>query len=263
MNLVARQQDEAQPDLLECSTAHETARPFRKRVQNFVRAAYPEPAEPRRGGDWKSDPRPRRAEAVKSQPYIRSLRFGKIAQPPVKKAFEVGLHLSTLTGERWLNPVVMLFVCGYYGHVAQLMLDVPESVLRSDERIAMTTALPKMLDITPPTSIEEDRNQLIFAGFGLDIAQRTAQWAASVRQHLSAEMRTWDISNSAFAAFLNTWQRLSREGLDTSRSAIGTCQLITERATYPVSERDRIAVALICDSLMRANGEDNTETNDA
>jgi hypothetical protein len=230
--------------------ARETSNSFRTRVSNFVRAAYPEAASPQRGGDWQTDPRPTRSEAAKCQGYIRNLRAGNIAQPPLDKAWSVGLNLSVLSGHRWLNQVVMQFVCGYYGHVAQVMLDVPESIVPAQHRAMMVAHLPALAALPPPPTIEEDRNQLVFEGLALDIAHQTAQWAAQMRRQLTPEMAAWQISNKCFGAFLESWRRISAEGLNMQNPAVATCQFITEQATFPVEERDRICVALIRDALL-------------
>lgn len=217
--------------------------------------AYPEPAVGKVVGGWvKDDPRPTRLAAAERHGYLRKLRSGAIDQPGLSKIWDAGAAIMRLSGEHWANPIVMLFVAGYYGHVAHLLLRTAHEDLRGRVRADMAEALPRVaFPRGGHQNAAEVREQLTLDGFDDLVAhEAAAQYAAMPQKRRDRDL--WSINVRQYAAFLTTWKRITADGLDMMEPVIATAQFITERAEYDVAARDKIVSGLIRDALITPPG---------
>ena len=194
------------------------------------------------------DPRPTLASASAWRGYIRKLRSGEIDQPALARAWNCGAALMRLTERRWANPVVMLFVCGYYGHVAHLLLRTPDEGLRRRRLAAMAEALPSVPFHSAGYEIDDvKREQLNFEGFNRWMVEATANGDSQLEKREDRVL--WSINVRSHAAFVTVWNSIAARGLDMRNPVIATAQFITERAQYDLGERDAIVCNLIRDAL--------------
>lgn len=221
-----------------------------------MQAAYPSRALVNVvGGYFTDDPRPDRGEAQLHETYIRKLRAGSIAQPDLEKSWSVGHALSTLSRKRWVNPLLMLFACGHYGHVADLLVKMSDADISIGRRASMALTLPTVLfeekDLAAP-SVAETRAAIVASGpAGAHdlIAQMALQREAAMPPAERNDRIIWSLDMHAYTALLVGWDRIRTCGLDMANPAIATSQLIAERAIYPVTDRNRIVSGLIADAL--------------
>jgi hypothetical protein len=223
---------------------------FGERLKAFVREAYPERVAIKVSGG--SDEEARRSsvtEALGEQGYIRKLRRGDVEQPPPDRAWKVGTALATLSQKRWVSPVIMLFVCGYYGHVADIMINIPEKILARDRRAKMVRGLQTVSQgHNPVTTRAENRERLVREGFDELTAQEAAVWEDAMPPWERPDRELWSLDVRAYAALLAGWKR-TNSGLDMTNPATATSQFITERATFAVEDREKIVVNLMVDAL--------------
>lgn len=227
---------------------------FQDRIQKFVCDLRDSARGSSKGRPPLNDPRPSRVRAAQTQAYIRKLRAREIVQPGVEKAWESGGALGVISGHRWVSPVVFLFVCGHYGHVAAVMRAATARIAPK-KLSAMAAALPVLCaSAHPPESIAAVRTDLVSAGFSEMLAQQAAAREHAMANEPLAERALWALDSFAYATFEEAWQSLRRSGLPMNDPAIATCQLIAGGATFPVADRDRITAGLIADALLAAGG---------
>lgn len=245
--------------MIAASIGHAVSAGFRSQVQDYVKASYPSRASVKVvGGYVADDPRPTRQKAREYDSYIRKIRAGGVAQPELDKAWPLGEALAALSRKRWVGPVLMLFACGYYGHVADLLINVSDSYLPRKRRIEMAQALPTVIfgsDAEPATAAESRERLRRSAMPGLNdlLAQRAGHREAAMPAEERPDRMVWSLDLNAYTAFLTGWDRIVKGGLDMTNPAIATSQFITERAIYPVDDRNRIVSALIAENLLRSS----------
>lgn len=223
------------------------SRPFRERVQAFLQEAHPGRQGKRAvGADIAfSDDVPSVSVANDQLVYLRQLRTGKIHQADASRIWDIGGALTRLSGQRWLNPVVLLFASGHYGEVAEIFLRVRSSI--TDARMFVELAL------TLPGVLQPSRSD--YANIGDDIAtQEARRWEGPLGPSLSYERRVWSIDGPTYALFAKAWRAraLPLPPYESLEATVGACRLIAEGALYSVSERDRQVSLVLVDCLDRS-----------
>ena len=234
---------------------HAVAEGFRGQIQSFVLAAYPgRAAAQAQGGSIHIDARPLPDVSAADAAYIRKLRQGLVAQPELEKAWSLGLALGRLSSKRWVNPALMLFACGYYGHTAQLLLGLTEEDFPHQRRLKMAADLVTApFGADPEAKTATQHAEILRRSNRGEIDDLIAHRVGLREETMPPEERTdraaWSLDRMGYAALLIGWNRVQREGLDMTNGAIATAQFITERAIYPVSDRNRIVSRLIRDAI--------------
>lgn len=169
----------------------------------------------------------RRQFTSKYQKILRKIRTGK-TQPALEEVWDFASGLMFVAGNLWANPIVMLFLLGHYGHVADLLLSVPNDIVSVQRRLAMagtlsTVALP--LDRT--RLFEKIKADLQDLHFDASVVQNTAERYAHDLPPEREDRSIWSINASEYAAFLSRWHRIIADGVNCCNATVAQCEAIS------------------------------------
>lgn len=169
----------------------------------------------------------------------------------LERVWNAAASFSRLAGQRWANPIMIFFVAGYYGHVADLLISTPCTRMDSQIRAAMAEAL-----LTAPwpsadneRSVAQLREKYMNEGLDELSAQEGAEWEAALSEQ-RPDREHWAIDGGRYAAFLGRWKHIQTCGIDMQHPAIASCQLIAGKANFNGRARDRTAVDLITKAFL-------------
>ncbi len=218
------------------SRAQKVSRPFRSRLSVFLNESHP-------GRDGRPIAIDGTSTGSEHLEYIRQMRSGKVAQPTAERAWVIGGTLSRVSGKRWLNPVVMLFVCGHYEEVAALFIRACNSGVDLARILELARALPGV--VSSEAGVRPKLKD--------ELAIREAQdWDRDLPATDSLARRIWSIDGETFSAFSEGW-RARHSTLPPFRGAaalINGCAVIANHAEYPVVDRDHHVAVLLTDGLL-------------
>jgi hypothetical protein len=187
--------------------------------------------------------------------YIRGLAAKRTAQPSPGNAWRLGLGIAAATGERWCNPVLMLFLTGHFAHYAAVMLFGDESLVDREKKIAMARHVMTVVEPTAPADPASTRAIVLGLSGSELTAQRASHWDKITRQRHRLDRAAWEIDGTQLAGFIGSWDDVNRDGLDCGHPTIAACHLAAEGilsekvADIEFAMRSRIAADAVLAAL--------------